>query len=111
MAPEKIREALVVFGPVMAQIYGQSETGMPVTFLSPGDHYSDSEIAGNARLASCGRQTPFSRVAIVGEDGRQLGPGEVGEIVVGGQGVMLGYYKNPEATAESLYGGWQHTGD
>jgi acyl-CoA synthetase (AMP-forming)/AMP-acid ligase II len=111
IAPEKLREALTVFGPVMAQIYGQSETGMPATFLAPREHFSGDAIASASRLASCGRPTPFSRVAIMDDDGRFLGPRETGEIVIAGQGVMLGYYKNPEATAQSLRNGWQHTGD
>lgn len=111
MAPDKLRQALDVFGPVMAQIYGQTEAGVPNTFLSPADHYLDGAIAPPKRLASCGRATPFSRVAIMAEDGRLLGSGEVGEIVVRGQGVMSGYYKNPEATAEARTHGWHHTGD
>lgn len=111
MAPEKLRQALLVFGPVMAQIYGQTESGVPNTFLSPSDHFVGGEIAPVQRLASCGRATPFSRVAIMSEDGHLLRVGEVGEIVIRGQGVMSGYYKNPEATLEAGLHGWHHTGD
>lgn len=111
MAPERLEEAIGIFGPVMAQIYGQTEAGVPNTFLSPKDHLIDGKVAPPSRLASCGRASPFSRVAIMSEDGSLLPTREVGEIVVRGNGVMSGYYKNPEATEEVSRHGWHHTGD
>lgn len=55
--------------------------------------------------------TSVCEMTIMGEDGRLLGPGEVGEIVFRGPNVMLGYYKDPEATAQVQRFGWHHTGD
>ncbi|MCL2111590.1 MAG: AMP-binding protein [Clostridiales bacterium] len=51
------------------------------------------------------------KTRIVGEDGIDVAPGIVGELIVKGPGVMTEYYRNPEATAESLKGGWLFTGD
>lgn len=111
IAPEKLRAALETFGPVMCQVYGQTETAMPTTCLTPADHYADGKIASDKRLSSCGRQSPFSRVEIMDEGRSILPPGRVGEIAVRGQGIMLGYYKNPELTEEVLVDGWLFTGD
>ncbi|MHC2576452.1 fatty-acyl-CoA synthase [Bradyrhizobium diazoefficiens] len=111
IAPQKLREALEVFGPVMCQVYGQTETSMPSTFLAPGDHFENGQIASDQRLSSCGRQTPFTKVEVQDDDGKPVPPGQVGEICVTGQGLMTGYYKNPEATAEAFRDGWIRTGD
>jgi acyl-CoA synthetase (AMP-forming)/AMP-acid ligase II len=110
MAPEKVREAIDVFGPVMCQIYGQSEAAWD-TILLPSDHVLDGDLAPIERLASCGRPFPFVRMEIMDEEGNLLGPDEPGELVVRGLGVMREYYKNPEATAEVAGHDWHHTGD
>jgi acyl-CoA synthetase (AMP-forming)/AMP-acid ligase II len=111
IAPQKLREALEVFGPVMCQVYGQTEASMPATFLSPADHFDDGQVASDKRLSSCGRPTPFSKLAVLDDAGNPVAPGAVGEICIGGQGLMTGYYQNPEVTAEVLRDGWVRTGD
>ncbi len=111
MAPDKLREAIEVFGPVMCQVYGQAETGFPNTCLLPAEHMHGSEPASIERLSSCGRATPLTRVEIMDDDGRILPDGAVGEIVVRGLGVMQGYLDDPAATAEASRHGWHHTGD
>jgi acyl-CoA synthetase (AMP-forming)/AMP-acid ligase II len=113
IAPERLAEAVKVFGPVMAQLFGQTEAPMLCTYMSPeliAEAVEDEEK--RYRLASCGRPTLVARVEIMDTEGNLLGPGERGEIVVRGELVFSGYWENPEATAETTRpGGWHGTGD
>jgi fatty-acyl-CoA synthase len=58
-----------------------------------------------------GLPLPFQRCRVVADDGRELPPGEVGELTIAGPCVMRGYWRDPEATAAVLRDGWLHTGD
>lgn len=107
----KLKEAIEVFGPVMTQAYGQTEVPTSVAYMSPKDHLNPDGTVNERRLLSCGRPAPFTRMAIMDDDGQILPPGAIGEIVVQGGLVMQGYYKNPEATADASRFGWHHTGD
>ncbi|MRH86873.1 long-chain-fatty-acid--CoA ligase [Nocardia sp. SYP-A9097] len=91
-------------GAGFVQAYGMTELSPIATLLSPADH-----IAG--RLRSAGRAMPHSEVRIVDADGIEVPRGTVGEIVVGGGHVMLGYWNRPEDTAAAVRDGWMHTGD
>lgn len=113
MSPDKLAEAIDVFGPVMLQIYGQAEVPGAISVLRVEDHFVDGRVAPRQRLLSAGRRFPFTRVAIMDDDGNLLTqPGAVGEIVAQGDIVTAGYYKNPEATAAAFTpDGWLRTGD
>ena len=111
MAPEKVKEAMEVFGPVMTSGFGQSESGVNVTHLSPRDHVRILASGDERRLTSVGRATLFNRVEIMDDDGGLLPPEAVGEIVLRGDQLMSGYYNNPEETARADAFGWRHTGD
>lgn len=105
MPPGKIAEVRKFFGPVLGTTYGQTEAPQIVTAMRPED-FDEAE-----NWASVGRTTWFSQTGIMAPDGSLLPPGKIGEVVVRGELVMTGYWRLPEKTAETLVGGWLHTGD
>jgi acyl-CoA synthetase (AMP-forming)/AMP-acid ligase II len=111
MSADRLRVAIEVFGPVMAQIYGQTEMISPSTVLSPRDHVEAIASGKLHRLVSAGRPAPIADIAIMDDEGRLLPDGERGEIVQRGDGRMVGYYKDPAATEAVSGFGWHHTGD
>lgn len=106
-----LEEALAVFGPRLAQIYGQGETPMTITALSKTDHSDRGHPRWADRLRSVGSPRTDVEVRVVDDDDRGLPAGEIGEVVVRGDVVMAGYWNQPDATAEAMRGGWLHTGD
>ena len=111
MSATRLAEAIDTIGPVMAQLFGQTEAPMMISTMAPRDHLREDGSVATERLSSAGRPAPLVTVAIMAEDGRLLPRGERGEIVVRGSLVMRGYYKNEAATAEASEHGWHHTGD
>ncbi len=111
MSATRLAEAIERIGPVMAQLFGQTEAPMMISTMSPSDHLRADGSVATERLSSAGRPAPLVTVAIMDEEGRVLPRGERGEIVVRGSLVMRGYYKNAAATAEASAHGWHHTGD
>jgi len=99
--------AIELFGPRLYQLYGQGEAPMTITGLPQAFH--SKEFA--EKLSSCGFARTGVEVATFNEKGEPLPAGEVGEIVTRSDCVMAGYWKNPQATAKALRGGWLHTGD
>ena len=97
--------AIDLFGPRLYQLFGQGEAPMTITGLPQSEHEK------RAHLESCGVERTGVEVKIFDEHDKELPPGEVGEIVTRSDCVMAGYWKNPEATAKALRGGWLHTGD
>lgn len=85
------------------EAFGMTEIG-PAMFMP----IERSDMVGSG---SCGIPCPFRECKVVDEEGRTLPAGEVGELLVRGPGIMLGYYKNPEATASAFCEGWFRTGD
>jgi len=91
-------------GVCVLQDYGLTET-MPVVTIVPRDD------AYRLR-ATAGRPVPHCRVRIAAADGAPVEPGEIGEVLVQGPGVMPEYWRNPEATSEAFHeDGWFRTGD
>jgi fatty-acyl-CoA synthase len=111
MSVTRLEEALGKIGPVMAQLFGQTEAPMMISTMAPRDHFLPDGSVAKSRLSSAGRPSPLVTVAVMGDDGVLLSRGERGEVVVRGSLVMRGYHRNPEATAEASAYGWHHTGD
>jgi long-chain acyl-CoA synthetase len=109
--PAELRRAVESLGPVFVQLYGQGETPMTATVLPAAAHVAALADPASDRFASAGFARPGMDVRVFGSEDRELPPGEVGEVVVRGPAVMLGYWDRPDATAETLRGGWLHTGD
>ena len=78
---------------------------------SPCCRPTDHDPADAGKLLSCGYAQEGVELRIVGDDGKDLPPGQVGEIAVRSPQVMGGYWKLPEATARAIQGGWFRTGD
>lgn len=106
-----LEAALDVFGPRLAQIYGQGETPMTITALSKADHADREHPRWRDRMASVGFPRTDVEVRVVDEEGRELPAGELGEVVVRGEVVMAGYWEQPDASRQTLRDGWLHTGD
>lgn len=106
-----IIEAVDHFGPIFLQIYGQGECPMAITALSRHDVTDRTHPRWKARLGSVGRAQSAVEVAIGDAEGHLLPAGEHGEIMVRGDTVMPGYWRNPEATRQTLVNGWLMTGD
>jgi fatty-acyl-CoA synthase len=111
IAPARLEEALRRIGPVMAQLFGQTEAPMMISTMAPHDHFRPDGSIATERLASAGRPSPLVTVAIMGDDGAVLERGHTGEIVVRGSLVMRGYHRDPAATEAASAHGWHHTGD
>jgi len=104
-SPDRLAQAVEVFGPVLAQIYGTTESSV-IAALDKEEHLKPE------LLGTVGRPMPFVQVSIRDpEDGRELPAGENGEIVVNSPMVMDGYWNEPDLTARTLTDGWMRTGD
>jgi len=111
IAAARLEQALQTIGPVMAQLFGQTEAPMMISMMAPREHFNADGSIARQRLSSAGRPGPLVQVATMSPDGALLPSGETGEIVVRGSLVMAGYYKDATATAEASRFGWHHTGD
>jgi len=111
MYVEDALRALERFGPRFVQIYGQGESPMTITVLPKDDIAAREHPRWRERLASAGRPYACVDVMVSDEDDRPLAAGETGEILCRGDSVMAGYWRDPEASARTLRGGWLHTGD
>jgi long-chain acyl-CoA synthetase len=112
MPVDRLQAAVKIFGPVLFQAYGMTETAPLLTAMLPGSVTYDGSPGDTARLASCGREIAGVTVRVVDETtGEDVGPGQVGEIIAKGENVMAGYWNREEETAAALRKGYMHTSD
>src|SRR5882757_3327759 len=111
MYVEDALKALDRFGPRLAQIYGQGEAPMTITVLTRQDIANRDYPRWRERLGSAGRPYMGVDVKVADANDEALPAGATGEILCRGDVVMAGYWRNEEANAASLRGGWLHTGD
>ena len=111
MYVEDCKAAFAALGPRLAQIYGQGESPMTITAMPRATLAAAVAANDEVRLASVGVAQHGIELRIADGDGNALPIGEPGEVLVRGPTVMRGYWKNPEASAAALAGGWLHTGD
>lgn len=106
MPARQLGDLVEAFGDVFFQLYGQAEAPMSITVLDERDH-----AAGGRLLSSAGRPWRGVEVRVVDEDGRDVAPGEPGEVIVAGPHLMTGYWQQPELSAQVLRDGYVHTRD
>lgn len=106
-----LKRALNLFGPRLYQVYGQGESPMTISHIDKAMHAWTDCADYDGLLGSVGYARTGCEIRIVGEDGRTLPPGEIGEIATRSANVMEGYLDNPEATARAIRDGWLMTGD
>lgn len=110
-APERLREALRLFGPALHVGYGGTEFGGGLCWM-PGSALLEAIAQGREeRLASCGKPSPLVRLEILGANDELLPPGEPGDVVIRSHTLASGYYEDPEETARAFRSGGFHTGD
>lgn len=113
MPHSTLRATVEAFGPIVAQNYGLTEAMMTCATLPADEH---ARVGGDGRCIELrqgilGRPYPFVELVIRRDDASPVGEGEIGEITVRSPHVMLGYWRNPRASAEALRDGWLWTGD
>lgn len=113
IASEVLRRAKRAFPTAqLAHFYGATETCSIACHLMHEELQLGDDAAGDGPLlGSCGVPALGVRIRVVGPDAIPVGVGEVGEVCVAGNSVMMGYWENPTATAEAVRDGWYHTGD
>ncbi|MFB7712475.1 class I adenylate-forming enzyme family protein [Streptomyces sp. NPDC056105] len=110
VSPQRLRDAIEFFGPVVAQGYGLGETTSVIAGLSSAET-ARAALEDPELLQSCGRAVFDTEIRIVDEKGQELASREIGELVVRGPDCVREYWKAPELSAEAFRDGWVLTGD
>jgi long-chain acyl-CoA synthetase len=111
MPEELVRRAKQMLPCTFCQAYGLTESAPLLTLFPAQERVLNGPPEQARRLLSCGREVIGVRVRVVDTAGREVQPGEVGEIIAKGPNIMVGYWNNPQATADAVRDGWLYTGD
>jgi acyl-CoA synthetase (AMP-forming)/AMP-acid ligase II len=103
-----LQKAIARFGMILVQNYGQTEAMMTCITLPASEHF---DAAGKLRVGCIGRPYTFVRIVLRDDEGKEVPVGVSGEITIKSDHVMMGYWRRPAETAESLRNGWLWTGD
>ncbi len=107
-----LKRGIEKFGLVFCQQYGQTESGPLISSLPQKEHQVAFGTAEEQKiLGSCGRPVTGVHTRIVDDNGNDVAPGEVGEIIVQSKEMMKEYWKKPKETGETIIDGWIHTRD
>nr|MDO8082071.1 long-chain-fatty-acid--CoA ligase [Candidatus Freyarchaeota archaeon] len=109
MSPQRLKEAIKVFGNIFIQLYGQTEQ-LCITTMTKEEHKYALEKKEEL-LKSCGKPMLLSQIKIIDKEGKELGVNEPGVVAVKSPASMKGYWKLPEKTKETVKDGWVETGD
>ncbi|GAA2006706.1 AMP-binding protein [Brevibacterium samyangense] len=111
ISPDLLRKSMDLFPNArFTQGFGMTELAGNVVWMDHDMHLAGLE-PGSTLLSAAGKVAPFAAVRVVDPMGEPVPNGKVGEIEVRADQVMLGYWQNPEATAEVMHDGWYATGD
>ena len=112
MPVEVLKKGIKTRGPIFAQAYGETESGLAITDLPRQNHCVLDEPPEEQKiLASAGRPTIGVHVRVVDDKDNDVEPGEVGEIIVQSKHTMVEFWHKPDDTAAAIVDGWLHTGD
>lgn len=111
MPLDKLQTALKIFGPIMRQNYGLTESVQPLACLTAEEHITGDDERKVRRLCSTGKRALGVEIRIVDDKDCDLPRGEIGEILLRSPHISIGYYNMPKETADTFRGGWLHTGD
>ena len=111
MSAKRLEEAISEMGPIFLQGYAQMEVACNGTTFTKQQHIEAIQTGKKKRLQSCGLPVLMAQIKIVREDGKEVVPGEVGEIIIRGPHMMAGYWRKEKETKETIVDGWIYTGD
>ncbi len=106
-----VAKGVKALGKKFINYYAMVETTGPVAVMPAEEVTVEGSEERLGRLGSCGKETINTDIKVVNEEGQEVPPGEVGEIIVRNEGLMLGYWRLPQLTAEAVKDGYYYSGD